>query len=178
MKLFLLSAALILGSFLGWSQPELVRLHPVVGDTVDQSEKIAYLLFSEFPDSVFRAGWLERAGEGYNLHVVALTDTTCLRLDTLQFAQYRMHVEKLSVWYASKEGNTEPVDQPSMIVSEKREKLSYKLSSEVLARIRKEASHYSALSHQADMQGLTGRAREDYINTGGSIEIRIDGERK
>lgn len=179
MKPLLTTAFLLLTAIFATAQQKPVVLHPVVGDTIDRTEKTAYLLFPQFADSVFGYAWIEDMGGNFVLHARLTDHVILVPFDTLQMAEYRMHVEKLSAWYASQAQDL-PADSTISLVVKKRagEKQNYELTEEMWRKIKKEANHYAELSHQADMQGLSGRAREDYINTSGTTEIRFDAGKK
>lgn len=173
--------ALLLLSSAALSQNTVFRLHPVVGDTIDQTEKSAYLLFSQLVDSSFKEGWIGQTGTSFVLHACLTSGTVTLPLDTATLAEYKSHVEKLSAYYASlAESSTDDAARSLAVKdpSSSGEKRGYQLTDEMWNKIKKDANRHAQLSHSADIQGLTGRAKEDYINTAGQIDIRIDAGKK
>lgn len=163
-------------------QAQTIILHPVVGDTIDLTEKKAYLLFPQFADSSFQHAWIEKKDGIMNLHSCLKGEIVTSVIDTLEMAECRMNIEKLSAFYAS-QGQTDSTTNlsGSIIIKNKTtvsEKRNYELSPEMMDKIKREARRYAELNHEAQMQGLNGRAKEDYINTAGHMEIRIETGKK
>lgn len=177
LKLLLAS---LLFSFCVQAQP--VILHPVVGDTIDLTEKRAYLLFPQFADSTFQYAWIEEKTGTFNLHACLKGGTVTSVMDTVEMDEFKMHIEKLSVYYASQGKPDSTTNKSGSIVIKNKpsgdDKRSYDLTPEMLDKIKREARRYAALNHEAQMQGLTGRAKDDYINTAGHMEITIEAGKK
>lgn len=163
-------------------QAQTVILHPVVGDTIDLTEKKAYLLFPQFADSIFHQAWIEKKDGILNLHTTMKGEVIVSVIDTIEIAEFKMHIEKLSAYYAS-QGHSDSIygTSGSIVIRNKTgtdEKRSYELSPEMMDKIKRDARRYAELNHEAQMQGLTGRAKEDFINTAGHMEIRIEPHKK
>jgi len=163
-------------------QAQIVILHPVVGDTIDLTEKKAYLLFPQFADTIFHQAWIEKRDGILDLHTNLKGEIIVNVIDSIEIAEFKMHIEKLSAYYASQGQSDSIYGLPgSLIIRNKTaigERKSYELSPEMMDKIKRDARRYAELNHEAQMQGLTGRAKEDFINTAGHMEIRIEPHKK
>lgn len=90
-------------SLSGFSQEQLFVLHPVVGDTINQTEKMDYLLFPDIDHSDFKYGYIAQLTDGYFIHSFTWNDSVITRqLDPTEMKQYRDNIDKLSAYFSNK----------------------------------------------------------------------------
>lgn len=75
-------------------------LHPLVGDTIDQSEKKKYYLFSEIADSVYQSGFIYQEKDKKFLDVVLADKSSyTFSVNDSLLEQYFLRIKKLNAFY-------------------------------------------------------------------------------
>lgn len=85
-----------------YSQDKLFVMHPLVGDTIDKTEKLNYFLFPQIVDSVFRYCTITHSGTNYIANVTTMHDAITTHLiDSAEMAQDIVRLNKLMEYHAS-----------------------------------------------------------------------------
>lgn len=97
--LFLIAVLISLHCF---SQESIYRLHPLVGDTIDQKEKFNYLLFKQINDADFNFGILTHSNDAYFLKVFSPSNSiSTVEIDTTELKQYIAKLDILQEYFAN-----------------------------------------------------------------------------
>jgi hypothetical protein len=101
--IFLFALLIYANSF---AQDTLFVLHPLVGDTIDKTEKMNYLLFPSIPNDDFKYCYLTRSNEQFFVNSYALNDSISIQpIDTTELRQYRINLDKFLAFYLNKSKN-------------------------------------------------------------------------
>jgi hypothetical protein len=182
MKKIFLAILLCITCDLAFSQDGIVVLHPAIGDTIFQNEKVDFLLFPEIADSTFQFGQILKMDGAYYLLYAAEEEFQSIELDTLDIHKYHTNICKLSAYFNSKEfenyDNLEEnfrLNQAEIIPSIHNIRV---VTPEMLEALPKEVRRYQHLKFSAEDMGLWGDAKEDYIKKGSYIEIYSSKKKK
>jgi hypothetical protein len=159
------------------SQDKIVILHPIIGDTITLQEKKDYLLFPDIVDSVFNFGILHLTNNTFQLYVYQSKDPLIVQIDSSEIHQYKLNIEKLSEYYSNVSSDNSIESSESIMLNNNNTKNhtlhQSSISPTTLKRTLKEATRTQLLNNSADRQGITGKAKENYINTGGAGSIKL-----
>ena len=87
----------------GFSQAQLFVLSPVVGDTIDKTEKMDYLLFRDINDSIFKYCYITFSPNQYFINTVTENDSVIIsEIDSADIKSYQNNIGKLSEYYSNK----------------------------------------------------------------------------
>jgi hypothetical protein len=177
MKKIILSIIGLIFIISATSQDKIVILHPIVGDTITLKEKTDYLLFPNVVDSVFNYGLLHLKNNTYQLHIYHSTDSLIVQIDSSDIYQYKQNIEKLAAYYSNDALDDRIESSESIMLNNNNTKNNSlnqsSISPTTLKRTLKEAERTQLLNNSADKQGLNGKERENYINTGGAGSIKL-----
>lgn len=88
----------------GFAQNHLFILSPVVGDTIDRTEKLDYMLFPDVNDSTFKYCYITKSTNRYFVNTVTQSDSVFVQeVDSLRIKSYQENIEKLSEYYSNLE---------------------------------------------------------------------------
>lgn len=88
----------------GFAQNHLFNLSPVVGDTIDRTEKLDYMLFPGINDSIFKYCYITQSANRYFVNTVTQNDSVFVQeVDLLKLKRYQENIEKLSEYYSNLE---------------------------------------------------------------------------
>ena len=84
------------------SQDSLFVLHPIVGEIIDQNEKIDYLLFPEINDSLFSYCQIKQIEDDFLVVSYLISDSIItIQLNISEINQYQKNIDKLYEYYSS-----------------------------------------------------------------------------
>ncbi len=176
MKTSILTLLLLSFSLTFFAQ-ENIQLHPVIGDTISQNEKILFLLFPDIPDSSFQYATLQHKTDSiFILDEYVSNQHNKKELCFNELNYYKENIDKLLTYYASLNNASHPNEQINSNTP-----LHYKtpiyisLTSDQLEKMTKEAKRYNALKLEAEEKGLWGTERDNYIKTKGYWDFPIIG---
>jgi hypothetical protein len=155
------------------SQDKIVILHSIVGDTITLKEKKDYLLFPDIVDSVFNFGILHLTNNTFQLYVYQSKDPLIVQIDSSEIHQYKLNIEKLSEYYSNVSSDNSIESSESIMLNNNNTKNPTLHQSSINPNTLKEAKRNQLLNNSADNQGITGKAKENYINTGGAGSIKL-----
>jgi hypothetical protein len=173
-KLYFIGLILTLGN-LGFSQDQVVAIHPVIGDSIDIKEKRDYLLFPAVANDHFILAQIHCRNESYFLHAYFTSDTVVTPVDTADLTQYYSNIEKLHAYYSNLQ-KIGPANMGDTIALEKGlDKLNSNdlLTPEQRKKIGHDGRKHQMLNKSADDRGLKGQDKADYLQTGGYGEVRL-----
>lgn len=82
----------------------IVQLHPLVGDTISNSEKVAFYLFPEITDSCFIEGLIFFQDSAFKVNITEkYKDSHIVAIDSTLLKEYNLHIEKLISYYSKLE---------------------------------------------------------------------------
>lgn len=88
------------------AQESLFVLHPLVGDTIDKTEKMNYLLFPLIENVDFKYCYIIQSNDHYFLNSYTLSDSVSIRsIDTTEIKQYIVNLDKFSAYFSNQEKN-------------------------------------------------------------------------
>ncbi len=184
MRKFLIIAFLfVLNNVFVPAQSKIAQLHPIIGDTISQSEKRLFLLFSQIPDSTYHFGQLMFDDkEGYML-ISTMNNADVLKqeIDREEVEQYKANVDKLLAYYAQIDTSSVISDKNDLglslmsLNSNPVNKDALQLSSEQKKILVKNAIRYNYLKMEGIDNGLWGQDLDNYIKTSGSWDFPILG---
>jgi hypothetical protein len=168
---------LLIGLFVGftsYSQDNLFVLHPLVGDTISQAEKIEFVLFPEINNEDFLSGTLTYSAEGYFLHYQTPGNAiTTKQISDLDINQYRINLGKLDEYYSNLSKNDSTKSKVKSLVeikSEQEGKLNKDLiNDETKNKIVKEAIMDARMKEDAEQLNQIKKGND--ITGGGYIEL-------
>jgi len=182
-KLVLAIIFIVFNSLIILAQNKIAQIHPVIGDTVSQSEKRLFLLFSDIPDSTYQFGHI--TFDNHESYFLISTknngDVLKQKIEREDIERYKQNVDKLLLYYAQMDTSFTN-DNNSMlaeaIVSKSNRSINsdaLKLSFEQRKILVKNARRYSDLKMEGMDSGLWGKDLENYIKTSGSWNIPVLG---
>jgi len=167
-KVYLLVITLFL-SGPGFSQ-HIISLHPVIGDTITQSEAFDFYLFQDSAIGKFDYALIYKENND-RYRVMFYGDSISeLIIDSLQVDEYAQNIEKLNQYLMSKNnGNRDlVVKQPDSLLIQSVD-LNL-MTPEKKKKMVKDARAYTLKKLMADEKCLIGSEREDFINyTGAAV---------
>lgn len=102
MKQLIVFLIAVLVGFHSYAQSNIYVLHPLVGDTIDNNEKLNYLLFKNINDSDFRYGVITHTNEAYLLKVCSADNSVSIfQIDSTELKQYAEKLDKVAAYYAN-----------------------------------------------------------------------------
>jgi len=160
--------------FTSYSQNNLFVLHPLVGDTISQAEKIKFVLFPEINNEDFLSGTLTHSAERYFLHYQTPGNVINTRqISDQDINQYQVNLGKLDEYYSnlSKDDSTKSkVKSVVEIKSEQEGKLNTDLiNDETKNKIVKEAIMDVRMKEDAEQLNQIKKGND--ITGGGYIEL-------
>lgn len=177
MKIVILSLLTITCTLSVFSQKTIVILYPLIGDTIEQSEKQTFLLFPELKDSLFEYGQIFFEDGKYTLYTFSKSGNKQMEVDSLKLQQYYINIEKLIAYHSYLENSDSLKTVPLVIVNQKdtcalEMDIEY-LSPKLRKRLSKDSNRYQELKSKADEMGFWGINKDNYIHTSGYFEIMI-----
>lgn len=161
------------------AQDSIYRLHPLLGDTIDQNEKFNYLLFKNIKETDFKYGIISHTRDTYFLKVYSPDNTvTTLEIDSTELKQYVAKLDMVQKYYAN-EGKKDTAhinlnpDKPSdnqfkeLNKSLMNEKSRDKIMKEVRTanRINEDAERYKNRNDHSDLFSGSGHVEFPVIKT-------------
>ena len=152
---------------------QLVQLHAMVGDTIDNTEKVAFYLFPEINDSSFVEAVIFYRDSVFQVQIAEKgKEKYMFTADSILLQDYHNNIEKLALYYARlAEQNTE--DNKNMVVSQAKVPTGpeIKLNEEDRKKLVKEARRYWRKKDKAEDLGLWGVDKENYIKAASHTNI-------
>ncbi len=151
-----------------------VQLHPVVGDTISYSEKVAFYLFPEINDSSFIEGIVFFQDSAFKVKITEkYKDSYILSLDSTLLKKYNNNIEKLIHYYSTLEV-ADSVEQKQLLLSNTSTiQLSpeFILNEEERKQLVKESRRYLRKKDKAEDLGLWGVDKDNYIKGASNSNI-------
>lgn len=169
MLFFILLFVLAVGGF----AQELVQLHPIVGDTIDVTEKKVFYLFPEISDSSFVQGIIYSQDSTYKISITEKGKSNyMLHADSVILNEYSRNIEKLALYY-SQLAEVDSSNQKSLSTSNFSKQLNpeFNLDAEERAKLVKDSRRYARKKDRAEDLGLWGIDKENYINSSSHSNI-------
>ena len=171
-KLLLISSLLAISN--GISSQDIVQLHPVVGDTISNSEKVAFYLFPEIKDSCFVEGVIFYQDSTFKVSITEMQKPEyMLAIDSTLLGKYAQNIEKLIHYYSSLEVS-DSVDQKLLLSTNSlsnRKAPEYRLNEEERKQLVKESRRYLRKKDKAEDMGIWGVDQELYIKGASNSNI-------
>ncbi|MGQ1785753.1 hypothetical protein [Saccharicrinis sp. GN24d3] len=149
---------------------QLMQLHPIAGDTIDQTEKRLFYLFPEIPDSSYLQGVIFGDADKVTLSVSKISGEVYVsQLDSLSIADYQQNIEKLLVYYSlldEKENEDLAINNDSIGLSP-----TIEITAEMRRQIGKDARRYLRKKDRAEDYGLWGKDKEDFIKGAANVNF-------
>jgi hypothetical protein len=174
MKSTFLFILLLFSSYLSFSQDKIFVLHPFVGDTIDNYEKNKFLLFPEINDSCFHFGLIHLTSERKYLlysYADAKSIPKIAEIDSSKIKEYAGNIQKFIDYYTTLLKNADFSLQRKSPKTQKNLPINLNLSPEFYKKLGNDLDRYQFLNFNADIKGLWGKEKEDYIKTQGFITI-------
>ena len=152
---------------------DLLQLHPVVGDTIDSAEKMAFYLFPEIKDTAFIQGVIYAADSSLYVNITE-KNKAIYKLDiNLSFLkEYRKNIEKLAMYYAkmAEVDSTRnlAISDPNSVENKSPE---FKLNAEERKKLVKDSRRYWRKKDKAEDLGLWGVDKDNYIESSSHTNI-------
>ena len=168
---------LLVGLFIvsaGYSQNNPFILHPLVGDTISQAEKIKFVLFPEIDNQNFRNGTLTHSLEGYFLHYQTSENTmNTKQISDSIISQYQVNLGRLEEYYSNLNKNDSTKSKVKSVV-EIKDVNDGKLNNELINdetknKIVKEAIMDARMKEDAEQLNQIKKGND--ITGGGYIEL-------
>ncbi|MCU4176578.1 hypothetical protein [Carboxylicivirga sp. N1Y90] len=167
------SATIKLGLFVilltlskGISAQSIVQLHPVVGDTISNSEKVAFYLFPEITDTCFVRGVILHQDSAFKVSIVEKHKATYdLAIDSTMLQRYQQNIEKLTVYYSQLQ-MTDSLGQKQALLSDDlstKKGPEYRLNEEERKQLLRESKRYLRKKDKAEDLGIHGPDQDIYI---------------
>ncbi len=174
MKSKLLLFIFLCTGYLSFSQDRIFVLHPFIGDTIDNNEKNKFLLFPEINDSYFRFGLIHLiSNKKYLLY--SYSDYNSIpkitEIDSLTIKEYARNIQKFIDYYTSLLKNPDLIQPPSSQKKQKNLNVNLNISPEFYKKLASEVDRYQSLKSAAELKGLWGKDKENYIKTGWYLTI-------
>jgi hypothetical protein len=100
-RLTVLLIAIVI-SFQCFSQDHLFVLHSLVGDTINQNEKLNYLLFRDINDSDFKYCTIIHTKDGYFVHTRRIDDSVVIKqVDSTEIGEAIVKLDKVMEYYST-----------------------------------------------------------------------------
>ncbi len=154
---------------------KIIQLHPIIGDTISQNEKILFLLFPDIPDSSFQFGTLKQnVDSAFFLDEFVSNQHYKKELTINEINKYKENIDKLLTYYASFNDTTKSNEQIDLNKPFHLKKpIGISITSDQLEKMKKEATRYNALKLEAEEKGLWGTEKDNYIKTKGYWKLPI-----
>ncbi|WP_075591539.1 hypothetical protein [Labilibacter marinus] len=152
---------------------KLVQLHPMVGDTIDATEKMVFYLFPEITDSIFEQGIIYRQNSDYNVNIKLVgQETYKVGIDSTVLNEYQQNIEKLAMYYSNlaEPDTTNLSDLNSVRLSAKLNP-EFNLTAEQRKKLVKDSRRYWRKKDKAEDIGLWGVDKENYIKSSSHTNI-------
>ena len=153
------------------AQQKIICLHPILGDTIDLTEKNTYLLFPEIESEGFQSGQIKKSGEQYYFEYISENNLNKDEVSIVKLKEYHTNVEKLLAYYEYIK-NSNSNESNSIVKKDTQEELQIHFKAKYddvsfRRKLKKDAMRYQALKKQAELKGYSGVDKENYIKTGG-----------
>ena len=175
MKAFLIFYTLFVFTISVFSQEKIIILHPVVGDTISFQEKMDYFLFKDIVDSNYQYGLIFFIDDDYYLVSYNDHDSLIIELDSMKIFEYHSNIDKLYNYYSSQsniDSNQTKIDIFSPDYNSQSINTNY-LSPEMIKKIEKDSRRHRYLNNEADLNGLKGQEKENFINSVGYGDVNF-----
>lgn len=90
------------------AQNNTISIHPSVGDTIDTSEKIKYVLFEEIKNENYLFSVISASGPDTSITYYKKTDTLRLKIIQKEIAVIIYNIERLNAYYNSSGESADP----------------------------------------------------------------------
>jgi hypothetical protein len=88
------------------AQHTLFALHPLVGDTIDKTEKMNYFLFPSIKNDNFKYCYIIQSNDHFFVNSYTLSDSINIRqIDTTEIRQYIVNIDKFHAFYLNRAKN-------------------------------------------------------------------------
>ena len=88
------------------AQDTLFVLHPLVGDTIDKTEKMNYFLFPSVKSDNFKYCYIIQSSNHFFVNSYTLSDSISIRqIDTTEIRQYIVNLDKFRAYYLNRAKN-------------------------------------------------------------------------
>lgn len=151
------------------AQKNIIGLHPIVGDTIDQNEKDLYFLFDNIDDSTFIEAYIYQDNESLWLATKQRSGKIIYEIDSQYITDNYNRIIKINEYYdyLSHKDSIEINDSPDIT----EETVSFSISDQKMQQIKKNARRYQHLKAEAERKGLWGDDKENYIKSAGYWEL-------
>lgn len=150
----------------GISSQQIVQLHPVVGDTISYSEKVAFYLFPEITDSCFIEGLIFYEDSVFKVNVIEkYKESYELAIDSIMLNRYQQNIEKLIDYYSRLEVS-DSLRKKQLLLSNGltvQKGPEYRLNEEERNQLVQESRRYLRKKDKAEDLGIWGPDQEIYI---------------
>jgi len=151
---------------MGINAQSTVQLHPVVGDTISNSEKVAFYLFPEITDTCFVQGVILHQDSAFKVSIVEKHKAAYdLAIDSTMLQRYQQNIEKLTVYYSQLQ-MTDSLGQKQALLSDNlstKKGPEYRLNDEERKQLLRESRRYLRKKDKAEDLGIYGPDQDIYI---------------
>ena len=158
----------------GISSQNTVQLHPVVGDTISNSEKVAFYLFPEIEDSCFIEGVIFCQDSSFKVSVIEKHISGYeLVIDSTLLNEYKQNIEKLIHYYSRIEVSDSINIKQSLLTNSlsNQNGPEFRLNEEDKNQLVKESRRYLRKKDKAEDLGLWGKDKDLYIQGASNSNI-------
>jgi hypothetical protein len=145
------------------AQDKLIVLHSVVGDTIDKREQQEFLLFSDILDLDFTTATIHCENAKYVMHINSASGLRILDIKEEDVVENSKHVDKLARYFKSLAEKKDSLDIDLKTVYSWPKFQSELLNDAQKRKIAKDARRYFDLNQDAELLGLSGLDKENYI---------------
>ena len=87
-----------------YAQRDHFILHPLLGDTIDKSEKLNYFLFPKIENEEFKFCFITHSDNQFFVNTHYINDSVSIQpVDTIELRQYIVHLDKFLAYNMNKE---------------------------------------------------------------------------
>jgi len=150
------------------------QLHPVVGDTISNSEKVAFYLFPEITDTCFVEGLIFYQDSAYTVRISEKYKGAYeLAMDSTQLQAYKQNIEKLIHYYSSLQVSDSIAEKQALLSNglSTNKAPEYRLNAEERKQLVKESRRYLRKKDKAEDLGIWGPDQELYIKGASNSNI-------
>lgn len=145
---------------------KLVQLHPLIGDTISYTEKVAFYLFPEISDSCYVQGVICYQDSALKVNIIEkYKGAYDLSIDSTILNQYKQNIEKLILYYSNL-NVSDTLNQNQILLSTttaNQKAPEYRMTEEERKQLVKESKRYLRKEDKAEDLGIHGVDRELYI---------------
>ncbi|WP_321514720.1 hypothetical protein [Marinifilum fragile] len=155
------------------AQQKIICLHPILGDTIDLTEKNTYLLFPEIDSNGFQSGQVKMNGDQYYFEYTLNDKMNNDKVSIEKLKEYHTNVEKLLAYHLYMK-NSKAKKSESIVTRDAQEELQMHFNAKYddvsfRRKLKKDAMRYQELKKQAELKGYSGVDKENYIKTSGVL---------